>query len=154
MVAPIVACYLVALAWPGPGLLLRHVRLDCGGVSVRLSAVLLSVTLFAAVADGRLCSAGSVAHVRGLPALGFGLKSALPVLLIPALAASASGWDQTRQTTSVWIGCALVLSVQLCGGTAADRAVGADPSKVAVLGSLLLSPVTIPLGLRCAARPC
>ena len=152
MLAPIAVCYLVALVLPGPGLVLRHARLNCNGFCVRLSAALLAVTLFSAALDGRLLMSGSAAGRRRWPAAGFVLKSALPMVLMPALAALVTGWDGTQQTTSVWIGCALVLSVQLASGTATSRkAVSADPAKAVVLASMLLSPMTIPLGLRCAA---
>ncbi|GAA1219611.1 hypothetical protein GCM10009665_07110 [Kitasatospora nipponensis] len=148
--ALMMGCYALALVAPGPGLALRHTSVPLVGAHGSVSLLLLAAMLFAAGTNCRIGELGQLARRPGRPMLGITANALMPLLLLPALAAATGLWHDPREADSVVVGLALVLSMPIAGGAASwGQAAGADTALAVamVLGSTVLSPLTIPLGL-------
>ncbi|WP_188273065.1 bile acid:sodium symporter [Streptomyces sp. CBMA152] len=150
-------CYVVAGIVPGPGEVMRGLRLPLavGGRELTLSMGLLAIMLFNAGLGVRVRDIGGVLR-RPLPLLlGITANALLPVVLLPALALFLRSWPDLLEVECLLVGVMLVLAMPIAGGAASwgQNAGGNVPLVVAmVLGSTLLSPLTVPLGLHLAGQ--
>jgi BASS family bile acid:Na+ symporter len=143
--------YALAAGWPEPGLALRAVTLlHLGGAAVPLQAGLLAAMVL---------NAGLTARTEALPALlrhprallvGIAANALLPTVLLALGAVAAGGWHNPREAQSLLVGLVLVGAMPVAAG-ATVFAQGSEGNATLtlglVLGSTLLSPLTIPLGL-------
>ncbi len=154
--ALLLASYVLAAAWPGPGLLLRAVdlaKIRLGGQSMNLTlpAVLLGLLLLNAGLGVRL------AELRGLlkrPApLVAGLLANLliPIAFISGVAHTMTVWHNPDEVQVILVGLALVASMPIAGSSTA-WAQNAEGDLALSLGmvvaSTLLSPLATPWALR------
>ncbi|WP_189971269.1 bile acid:sodium symporter family protein [Streptomyces violascens] len=150
-------CYALAGVAPGPGELLRGLRLrfPIQGAVLTLPMGLLAIMLVNAGLGVRVRDiAGAVRRPLRL-LLGITANAFLPVLLLPALAVFLRSWPDPLEVECLLVGVMLVLAMPIAGGAASwgQNAGGNVPLVVAmVLGSTLLSPLTVPLGLHLAAQ--
>ncbi|MFI6685910.1 bile acid:sodium symporter family protein [Streptomyces sp. NPDC050485] len=148
-------CYLVAGVFPGPGEALRGLtlRLPVGGVVLSLPMVLLAVMLFNAGLGVRVAELSGVLRRPQRLVLGIAVNALLPVVVLPVVGLCLGSWPDAGEVESLLVGLVLVLAMPIAGGAASwgQNAGGNVPLAVAmVLGSTLLSPLTVPLGLRLA----
>ena len=139
-----VVCYLLAGLFPGPGQALRPA-----------GPVLLAVMVFNAGLGFGIGELLRQIKRPGRLLLGVGANALLPAVILPLVAVLISGWHDGREVSGLLIGLALVLSMPIAGGAAAwgQNAGGNVALTVAmVLGSTLLSPLTIPVGLHIAGE--
>ena len=143
--------YALAAGRPEPGLALRSVTpLHLGGVALPLQAGLLATVVF---------NAGLTARTEALPALlrhprallvGIAANALLPSVLLAVGAVAADGWHNPHEAQSLLVGLALVGAMPVAAG-ATVFAQGSEGNATLtlglVIGSTLLSPLTIPLGL-------
>ncbi|MEY9847699.1 bile acid:sodium symporter family protein [Streptacidiphilus sp. MAP5-3] len=143
--------YVLAAVWPGPGIALRGVGLaHVGGADFPLQAGLLALMVF---------NAGLTARAETLPSLlrrprallvGIASNALLPTLLLGVGALAADGWHNPREAQSLLVGLALVGAMPVAAG-ATVFAQGSEGNATLtlglVVGSTMLSPLTIPLGL-------
>ncbi|WP_051942562.1 bile acid:sodium symporter family protein [Streptacidiphilus rugosus] len=143
--------YVLAAARPGPGQALRGVTLArFDGAAFPLQAGLLALMVF---------NAGLTARSEALPALlrhprallvGIASNALLPTLLLGVGALAADGWHNVHEAQSLLVGLALVGAMPVAAG-ATVFAQGSEGNATLtlglVVGSTLLSPLTIPLGL-------
>ncbi|WP_116211983.1 bile acid:sodium symporter family protein [Streptomyces olivoreticuli] len=155
----VLSAYGIAFLLPAPGLASRRevlTRIHCPGLgapmAVTLPTVLLAVLLFTAaltVPTGSFAAAGR----RPGPLLAAVAANALlPLLLLPALAATVSWLPGSEGLIA---GLALVAAMPVAAGaTVYGARAGADPALTvaAVLCSTALSPLVIPLTLAEGAR--
>ncbi|MER5781034.1 bile acid:sodium symporter [Streptomyces mobaraensis] len=149
-----VACYVLAGVVPGPGEWLRGLtlRLPAGG-AVTLPTALLAVMLVNAGLGVRITDLGAALRHPLRPALGVVVNALLPAVLLPAVALCLRSWPDPQEAEALLVGLMLVLAMPIAGGAATwgQNAGGNVPLAVAmVMGSTLLSPFTVPLGLRLA----
>lgn len=146
-------CYLTAGVFPAPGERARGLTLpiSVGGEALTVSMVLLAVMLFNAGLGVR------GADLRGVMArpvrlmLGVAANALLPLLVVPVVAVGLRAWPDAAEAEGLVVGLMLVLAMPIAGGAASwGQNAGANvPLAVAmVIGSTLLSPLTIPLGMR------
>ncbi|MEZ0067781.1 BASS family bile acid:Na+ symporter [Streptacidiphilus sp. MAP12-20] len=143
--------YVLAAGWPEPGQALRAVTLaHLAGAAFPLQAGLLALMVF---------NAGLTAKADALPALlrhprallvGIASNALLPTLLLGVGALAAEGWHNVHEAQSLLVGLALVGAMPVAAG-ATVFAQGSEGNATLtlglVVGSTLLSPLTIPLGL-------
>jgi BASS family bile acid:Na+ symporter len=150
-------CYVLAGIVPGPGELLRGLKfpLAVEGNVLTLPMGLLAIMLMNAGLGVRVSDIGGVLR-RPLPLLlGIAANALLPVVLLPAFALFLRSWPDLLEVECLLVGVMLVLAMPIAGGAASwGQNAGANvPLVVAmVLGSTLLSPLTVPLGLHLAGR--
>lgn len=150
-----VGCYLLAGVFPRPGEWLRGLtlRLPLGGTTLTLPMVLLAVMLFNAGLGVRIADLSGVLRRPLRLGLGITANALLPTVLLPLVALCLRPWHDIGEVEPLLVGLLLVLAMPIAGGAAswAQNAGGNIPLVVAmVLGSTLLSPLTIPFGLRLA----
>ncbi|MGW2601546.1 bile acid:sodium symporter family protein [Streptomyces klenkii] len=147
------ACYVLAGAVPGPGEWLRGLtlRLPAGGAAFTLPTVLLAVMLVNAGLGVRVADLGEALRRPLRLAMGVVANALLPAVLLPVVALCLQSWPDPREAEALLVGLMLVLAMPIAGGAASwgQNAGGNVPLVVAmVMGSTLLSPLTVPLGLR------
>jgi len=148
-------CYALAALLPGPGVAVRrwHLPAPGAGGELTVSAVLLAAMLFNAGLGVRPADLRGVVRRPGRVVAGVLGNALLPLLLLPVLALLLRPWGDPAETEALLVGLLLVLAMPIAGGAAAwgQNAGGNVPLVVTmVLGSTLLSPLTVPLGLRLA----
>ncbi|HUR03406.1 MAG TPA: bile acid:sodium symporter [Nonomuraea sp.] len=156
LLALMIVCYLLAAVVPRPGEALRTVglRLPGSGGPVTMPMVLLAVMLSTAGLGVRV---RDLCAVVGRPlrlASGVAVNALLPVALLPVAAMCLRAWPDAAEVECLAVGLLLVLAMPIAGGAASwgQNAGGNVPLVVAmVVGSTLLSPVTVPWGLAVSA---
>jgi BASS family bile acid:Na+ symporter len=152
LLALMLACYLLAGVLPGPGERLRGLTLTASSdVRVSLPMVLLAVMLVNAGLGVRLVDLGGVLRRPFRLALGIAANALLPAVVLPGVALCLHSWHDVRELECLLVGLLLVLAMPIAGGATAwgQNAGGNVPLVVTmVLGSTLLSPLSVPLGLR------
>ncbi|MEY9969158.1 BASS family bile acid:Na+ symporter [Streptacidiphilus sp. MAP12-16] len=146
-----VGAYVLAAALPEPGEAIRGVSLGrVGAASFPLQAGLLAVIIF---------NAGLTAKAEQLPRLlrrpgpllvGILSNALLPTVLLAAGSVAAQGWHNQKEAQSLLVGLALIGAMPVAAGAtvfAQGSEGNATLSLGLVVGSTLLSPLTIPLGL-------
>ncbi|WP_146166766.1 bile acid:sodium symporter family protein [Streptosporangium nondiastaticum] len=147
------ACYVLAGVFPGPGEWLRGLtlRLPVGGAVLPLPALLLAVMLVNAGLGARVRDLGTALRRPLRLAVGVVANALLPAVVLPAVALCLRSWPDPQEVEALLVGLMLVLAMPVAGGAATwgQQAGGNVPLAVAmVMGSTLLSPFTVPLGLR------
>ncbi|MFZ3571957.1 bile acid:sodium symporter family protein [Streptomyces sp. BH097] len=141
-----VCCYLLAGVVPGPGEWLR-------ASAPHVPMALLAVMLFNAGLGVRLTDLRAVAGRPVRLALGVAANALLPLLVLPVVALCLRTWPDPAEAEGLVVGLMLVLAMPIAGGAASwgQTAGGNVPLVVAmVMGSTLLSPLTVPFGIRAA----
>ncbi|WP_425841951.1 bile acid:sodium symporter family protein [Streptomyces fractus] len=141
-------CYLLAGVFPAPGERLRESALH-------VPMVLLAVMLFNAGLGVRVADLRVVAGRPVRLALGVAANALLPLLVLPVVALGLRTWPDPAEAEGLVVGLMLVLAMPIAGGAAAwgQTAGGNVPLVVAmVMGSTLLSPLTVPFGIRMAGE--
>jgi BASS family bile acid:Na+ symporter len=149
-----VSAYVLAALVPQFGMALRGVQLGrAGPVSFPLQSLLLGAVIFVA---------GLTARCERLPALlrhpapllvGMAANALLPTALLGVAALAAHGWHNPDEAQCVLVGLALVGAMPVAAGAtvfAQGNEGNATLGLGLVVGSTLLSPLTIPLGLHLA----
>ncbi|MFI0737717.1 bile acid:sodium symporter family protein [Streptomyces sp. NPDC021100] len=151
------ACYVLAGVLPAPGEALRALALPVPAVAgtVTLPMVLLAVMLFNAGLGVRIAELRGVASRPVRLMLGIAANALLPLLVLPVIALVLRTWPDPAEVEGLVVGLMLVLAMPIAGGAASwgQNAGGNVPLVVAmVIGSTLLSPFTVPFGMRVAGR--
>jgi BASS family bile acid:Na+ symporter len=148
--------YLLAGMLPGPGLALKKVQLGSLGlfgeapVALSLTNLLLASMLFTAGLGVSLRDARGIFEHPRLLAAGVLANAIMPVLFLALLSVVARAWPETDEAQSTLAGLALIGAMPIAGGASiwTQNADGNVPLTVGlVLGSTLLSPLSIPLAL-------
>lgn len=153
LLALMILCYLLAAVVPRPGEALRTVALGSGG-PVTVPMVLLAVMLSAAGLGVRVRDLRAVVGRPLRLASGVAVNALLPVALLPVAATCLRAWPDASEVECLAVGLLLVLTMPIAGGAASwgQNAGGNVPLAVAmVVGSTLLSPVTVPWGVTVSA---
>ncbi|MEU2870029.1 sodium-dependent transporter [Streptomyces olivoreticuli] len=155
----VLSAYGIAFLLPEPGLASRRevlTRIHCPGLgapmAVTLPTVLLAVLLFTAALTVPTGSFAAAARRPGPLLAAVAANALLPLLLLPALAATVSWLPGSEGLIA---GLALVAAMPVAAGaTVYGARAGADPALTvaAVLCSTALSPLVIPLTLAEGAR--
>ncbi|MFJ7244312.1 bile acid:sodium symporter family protein [Kitasatospora sp. NPDC098652] len=150
-------CYAVAGAFPAPGETLRALalRIPVSAAVLTVPMALLAVMLFNAGLGVRIADLRVVASRPLRLALGIAANALLPLFLLPVVALCLRSWPDPAEAEGLVVGLLLVLAMPIAGGAASwgQNAGGNVPLVVAmVIGSTLLSPFTVPLGLDVAGR--
>ncbi|MFI7114524.1 bile acid:sodium symporter family protein [Nonomuraea sp. NPDC050227] len=153
LLALMIICYLLAAVAPRPGEAMRAMALGSGS-PVKVPMVLLAVMLSTAGLGVRIRDLRTVAGRPLRLASGVAMNALLPVLLLPVAAMCLRAWPDAAEVECLAVGLLLVLAMPIAGGAASwgQNAGGNVPLVVAmVVGSTLLSPVTVPWGLTVSA---
>jgi bile acid:Na+ symporter, BASS family len=146
--------YALAVLVPGPGETVRAVSLGRVGPSVLpLQAGLLAVVVFNAGLTAKVGRLPGLLRRPGPLLLGVLVNALLPSVLLAVASVAAAGWHSQREAQSLLTGLALIGAMPVAAGATVfsqGSDGNADLSLGLVLGSTLLSPVTIPLGLHLA----
>ncbi|MFJ6012864.1 bile acid:sodium symporter family protein [Streptomyces sp. NPDC092952] len=150
-------CYVMAGVMPAPGEWLRELTLPIpvGASTLTFSMVLLAVMLFNAGLGVRVADLRGVMSRPVRLALGIGANALLPLLVLPVIALGLRVWPDPAEAEGLVVGLMLVLAMPIAGGAASwGQNAGANvPLVVAmVMGSTLLSPLTVPLGMGVAGE--
>ncbi|MDB4971790.1 MAG: Na+-dependent transporter [Myxococcaceae bacterium] len=152
----LLAIYLLAGVLPGPGLFIKRVQVGSLGlfgeapVALSLTNLLLASMLFTAGLGVSLHDARGIFEHPRLLAAGVLANAAMPVLFLALLSVVAGAWPETDEAQSTLAGLALIGAMPIAGGASiwTQNADGNVPLTVGlVLGSTLLSPLSIPLAL-------
>ncbi|RSO03229.1 sodium-dependent transporter [Streptomyces sp. WAC 06783] len=151
------ACYVLAGALPGPGETLRGLvlRMPVDASVLTLPMVLLAMMLFNAGLGVRITDLRVVLCRPARLVLGIAANALLPLLVLPAVALGLRAWPDPGEAEGLVVGLLLVLAMPIAGGAASwgQTAGGNVPLVVAmVIGSTVLSPLTVPLGIHLAGR--
>jgi len=148
--------YLLAGVAPGLGLAIKQLHVGSVGlfgerpVALSLTNLLLASMLFTAGLGVSLRDArGIFLHPR-LGTAGVLANAIMPVLFLTLLSVVARSWPETEEAQSTLAGLALIGAMPIAGGASVwtQNADGNVPLTVGlVLGSTLLSPLSIPLAL-------
>ncbi|MEZ0095873.1 bile acid:sodium symporter family protein [Streptacidiphilus sp. EB129] len=146
-----VGMYVLAAVLPEPGEALRRVSLGhVGAVGFPLPAGLLALIVFTAGLTARAEQLPRLLRRPGPLLLGILTNALLPTLLLAAASVAAAGWHNQKEAQSLLVGLALIGAMPVAAG-ATVFAQGSDGNATLtlglVVGSTLLSPLTIPLGL-------
>lgn len=150
--APLLLCYALAAAVPRPGIVLRHLawRLPGVGGLVDVQSVLLAVVLFCGGMSVRPTALRSVLR-RPIPLVAaVAANTVLPFVLVPLVALALSGWPERAEAEGLSVGLLLMLAMPVAAGAVPwGQRAGADAPLLVgtVLGSTLLSPLTVPVCL-------
>jgi len=154
------AVYVVAGFFPGPGVALKHVsigRLGLFGerpVELSLTNFLLASMLFTAGLGVSFRDVQRTLAAPRLLAAGVLANALMPVLFLLAISGVAGLWPETDEAQSMLVGLALIGAMPIAGGASGwtQNADGNVPLTVGlVLGSTVLSPLSIPLALHAAS---
>jgi BASS family bile acid:Na+ symporter len=146
-----VGAYVLAAVLPGPGEAVRSVTLGrIGGTALPLQAGLLAVVVFNAGLTAKAEQLPALLRRPGPLALGLAINALLPTVLLAVASIGAQGWHNPHEAQSLLAGLALIGAMPVAAGATVfsqgDEG-SATLSLGLVLGSTLLSPLTIPLGL-------
>ncbi|MGI5335998.1 bile acid:sodium symporter family protein [Streptomyces sp. CA-181903] len=149
------ACYVLAGVLPAPGEALRAAALPApvGSGELTVPMVLLAVMLFNAGLGVRLAELRVVVRRPVRLVFGVAVNALLPLLVLPLVALALRVWPDQAEAEGLVVGLMLVLAMPIAGGAASwgQNAGGNVPLVVAmVIGSTLLSPLTVPLGMHVA----
>ncbi|MBC2876632.1 bile acid:sodium symporter [Streptomyces mobaraensis] len=149
------ACYVLAGVFPAPGEALRAaaVPAPAGAGELTPPMVLLAVMLFNAGLGVRLAELRVVVRRPVRLVLGVAANALSPLIVLPLLALGLRTWPDPAEAEGLVVGLMLVLAMPIAGGAASwgQNAGGNVPLVVAmVIGSTLLSPLTVPLGMHVA----
>ena len=149
-----VSAYVLAALAPQAGLAVRSLELGrAGPVSFPLQSLLLGAIIFAAGLTARAERLPSLLR-HPLPLLvGVAANALLPTVLLAVGALAARGWHNPEEAQCVLVGLALVGAMPVAAGAtvfAQSSEGNATLGLGLVVGSTLLSPLTIPLGLHLA----
>ncbi|MFC1418020.1 bile acid:sodium symporter family protein [Streptacidiphilus cavernicola] len=143
--------YTLAAVLPGPGESLRAVPLGrFGGVGFPLQAGLLALVVFNAGLTARSELLPTLLRRPGPLLLGIAVNALLPALLLAAGSVAAQGWHSQREAQSLLVGLALIGAMPVAAGATVYAQGGEGNATLTlglVVGSTLLSPLTIPFGL-------
>ncbi|MER8045466.1 bile acid:sodium symporter [Streptomyces sp. NPDC094032] len=150
-------CYALAAVLPGPGEALRGLGAPLPGGSLRITlpTVLLALMVFNAGLGVRVADLRAVARRPLRSVLGVAANALLPLAVLPLAALVVSLWPDAAEAEGLVVGLMLVLAMPIAGGAAswAQIAGGNMPLVVStVIGSTLLSPLTVPATLYVAGR--
>jgi BASS family bile acid:Na+ symporter len=156
MLLLVVISYMIAGAWPGPGLWIKETAIfdtTLGPASLRgtLPAILLALLLFSAGMRVRGERLRAMLRNPGLIASGLAANLAVPALYVLALCWVLGRWHNSDETATLVVGMALVASMPVAGSSVGwAQQAGGDMalSLGLVLASTLLSPLTTPALLR------
>ena len=155
LLALLVASYVAAALWPGPGLAIRSLSLGQVGLGTIRTEASLPLMMLACL----LFNAGlgvNTAQLAGLlrrpPILAAGLSANLffPIFFILAVSWWMRTWHNPDEVQSILVGVALVASMPIAGSsTAWSQNADGDMalSLGMVLGSTFLSPLMTPVAL-------
>ena len=149
----LLACYLLAVMLPGPGLLLRDLSLgavEVGGERTVLSSSMLLLAVLLVNASLAVASPSTVFSRPRLLGAGLAANLFLPALVLLPVSVMLTRWGGTDNLQSIIVALALVSAVPVAGAsTAYTQNAGGDLSLAVglVLLSTLLSPVLMPLSL-------
>ncbi|MEU8759275.1 bile acid:sodium symporter [Streptomyces sp. NPDC048659] len=157
LLALMLGCYGLAAVLPGPGEALRRLGTPLPGGAGRLTLpmALLALMVFNAGLGVRLGELREVARRPLRAGLGVAANALLPLAVLPLAAAVLSLWPDAAEAEGLLVGLLLVLAMPIAGGAAswAQNAGGDMPLAVAtVVGSTLLSPLTVPATIYLAGR--
>ena len=146
-----VGAYVLAAVLPGPGEAVRSVTLGrIGATALPLQAGLLAVVVFNAGLTAKAEQLPALLRRPGPLALGVAINALLPTVLLAVASVGAQGWHNPHEAQSLLAGLALIGAMPVAAGATVfsqgDEG-SATLSLGLVLGSTLLSPLTIPLGL-------
>lgn len=145
------ASYGLAAALPGPGSFVRALPLGrIGGAELPLQAGLLALVVFSAGLTARSELLPALVRRPGPLLLGVLINALLPTLLLATASVVAEGWHNQREAQSLLVGLALVGAMPVAAGATVYSQGSAGNATLTlglVVGSTLLSPLTIPLGL-------
>ena len=148
--------YLLAGVAPGLGLAIKQLHVGSVGlfgerpVALSLTNLLLASMLFTAGLGVSLRDARGIFQHPRLLVAGVLANAIMPVLFLTLLSVVARLWPETDEAQSTLSGLALIGAMPIAGGASVwtQNADGNVPLTVGlVLGSTLLSPVSIPLAL-------
>ncbi len=151
------ACYVLAGVLPGPGETLRGLalRMPVGASALSLPMLLLAMMLFNAGLGVRITDLRGVVCRPARLVLGIAANALLPLLVLPAVALGLRTWPDPGEAEGLVVGLMLVLAMPIAGGAASwgQTPGGNVPLVVAmVIGSTVLSPLTVPLGIHLAGH--
>lgn len=145
------AGYALAATVPGPGEALRGLSLGrVGGAELPLQAGLLALVVFSAGLTARSELLPALLRRPGPLLLGVAINALLPTLLLATASVGAEGWHSPREAQSLLVGLALIGAMPVAAGATVYSQGSAGNATLTlglVVGSTLLSPLTIPLGL-------
>lgn len=146
-----VGAYALAAVLPGPGEAVRSITLGrIGATALPLQAGLLAVVVFNAGLTAKAEQLPALLRRPGPLALGLAINALLPSVLLALASIGADGWHNPHEAQSLLAGLALIGAMPVAAGATVfsqgDEG-SATLSLGLVLGSTLLSPLTIPLGL-------
>jgi BASS family bile acid:Na+ symporter len=148
--------YLLAGMLPAAGLAIKRVQVGSIGlfgerpVALSLTNLLLASMLFTAGLGVSLRDVRTIFERPRLLLAGVVANATLPVLFLAVLSLVAVQWPETDEAQSMLAGLALIGAMPIAGGASiwTQNADGNVPLTVGlVLGSTVLSPVSIPVAL-------
>ncbi len=151
----LLAGYVVAAVWPGPGLALRGVKfgrasLGKDGVTITLPAVMLGFLLVNAGLGVKL---GELRGLAGRPKLlgaGLGANLLIPVAFVFGVSLVLRAFPDVGEVQAILVGLAMVAAMPIAGSSTAwaQNADGDLPLSLGlVVASTAISPVATPLAL-------
>ena len=151
----LLAAYVVAAVWPGPGLWLKDVTfgevvLFGQTTPVTLTMLLLALMLLNAGLGVQISRPRELFQTSRLVAAGLAANFLVPLALIFVVAQLMSGWSEPDETQALLVGLAVVAAMPVAGSsTAWSQNYGGNLtlSLGLVLVSTLLSPMSTPLSL-------
>ncbi len=145
------ATYVLAAVLPGPGEALRSLSLGhVAGTAIPLQAGLLALVVFNAGLTARSELLPALLRRPGPLLLGIAVNALLPALLLAVGSVAAEGWHSQREAQSLLVGLALIGAMPVAAGATVYSQGSAGNATLTlglVVGSTLLSPLTIPFGL-------
>ncbi|POX42468.1 sodium-dependent transporter [Streptomyces sp. Ru73] len=154
----VVLSYAAALLLPGPGLWLRRSHgLPMGGAlhpSLHTAPALLSLVLFSAGLQVPVTALGRLLRRPSALVAGLVLHLAIPLLVIPCLAAVLQQAPDADGGSGLVTAMMLIVAMPVAAGATVwtGKGTGDQPTMVGlVLASTLSSPLTIPLTLQLLA---
>ncbi|WP_051939681.1 bile acid:sodium symporter family protein [Phaeacidiphilus oryzae] len=139
-----VGAYLLAAVLPGPGSAVR---------AWHLTPILLGAVVFNAGLTARLGRLPRLLARPGTLLCGVAANALLPAALLASTGWVLAGWHNHREGQSILLGLAVVGAMPVAAGATVFVQSGEGDDTLAlgmVLGSTLLSPLTIPLALTLA----
>ncbi len=151
----LLATYVVAAVWPGPGLAIRKVSIgdlsgNWGGLNLSLPSLMLGFLLLNAGLGVKASELRNLVSRPSLLGLGLVANLAIPILFIFGVSRLLHGWHNGDEVQTILVGLALVASMPIAGSsTAWSQNADGDLalSLGLVVGSTILSPLATPLSL-------
>jgi BASS family bile acid:Na+ symporter len=151
----LLAAYVVAAVWPGPGLWLKDVTfgevvLFGQRTPVTLPMLLLALMLLNAGLGAHISRPRELLQTSRFVAAGLAANFLVPLALIVVVAQLLSGWSEPDETQALLVGLAIVAAMPVAGSSTAwsqNYNGNLTLSLGLVLVSTLLSPMSTPLSL-------